>query len=199
MKKIQNPKRQTKLQKLIAQYMPELEEAQRRVKALKGKDTPALRAAQKSKSKSRGKFGRIFTFSDIKTQKQLNREIVRIRTFLSNETSKRESLPKRRTPFQSWEDYNIPNKKGSKNDERYKKETYEAYRRLQERFGGEERFKAIMDANRTSKSKYDSDNTLEMIEDDFSQGMSMEDILTKWEEIFDEMESSYMSFKNNEE
>ena len=190
---MKKPKRQTKLQKLISQYTPELEEAQKRVKELKGKDSNALWRAQKSKSKSRGKYGRIFSFSDIKTQKQLNREIMRIRTFLSDdrsEQSKRKTT--RRKPF--WEDYNPKTAGKAKKDD-----TYSAYRRLQETFGGEERFKAIIDEWQSSHGKYDSENILEDIDYDFSIGMSEEAIMKKYEEIFEEMELAYKGLANNEE
>lgn len=190
---MRKPRRQTKLQKLILQYMPELEEAQKRVKELKGKESNALRRAQKSKSKSRGKYGKIFSFSDIKTQKQLNREIVRIRTFLSDERSEQSKRKtSRRKPF--WEEYNPKTAGKAKKDE-----TYSAYRRLQERFGGEERFKAIIDEWQSSHGKYDSENILEDIDYDFSIGMSEEDIMNKYEEIFEEMETAYKGLANNEE
>lgn len=190
MKKV---KRQTKLQKMIAEFTPELREAQSRVKALKGKDSLALLRAQKSKPKARGKHGRIFSFDDIKSQKQLNREIVRIRSFLSENSSIVSNLPKRRKPF--WSNYN----QDTKQKKSYSEDVYSLYRRLQERFGGEERFKAIMDAYESANGKYDSEKVLDMIEEDFSDGMSIDDIMSKYEEIFEEMEDAYKSFKDNEE
>ena len=186
---MKKPRRQTKLQKLIQQYMPELQQAQERVKELKGKDSLALRRAQKSKPKGRGKTGRVFSFSDIKTQKQLYREIVRIRSFMSEPTSKAENISKKK-PF--WSEYN-KEKTGRSSD------AYSLYRRLVERFGGEERFKAIIDANNTSKSKYESDTILDNIDYDLSMGMSEEEVIEKYEGIIQEMEDVYKGLKNNME
>lgn len=184
-------KRQTELQRLILQFTPELKEAQTRVKELKGKHSIALRRAQASKPKIRGKYGRVFSFADIKNQKQLNREIVRIRAFLAEESSKVKNLPKRRNSY--WEEFNVGGKKT------YSEDVYRLYRTLQERFGGEERFKAIMDEYESSKGKYDSETVLEGIDYDFSNGMSIEDIMSKYEGIFEEMENSYKGLIENEE
>ena len=186
---MKKPRRQTKLQKLIQQFTPELEEAQKRVKDLKGRDSLALRRAQKSKSKSRGKHGKIFSFSDIKSQKQLYREIVRIRSFLSEPTSKAENTSKKK-PF--WSNYN-KEKTGRTSD------AYSLYRRLVERFGGEERFRAIIQANSTSKNKYESDTILDDIDFDLSMGMSEEEVIEKYESIIKNMEDVYKGLKSNME
>ena len=186
---MKKPRRQTKLQILIKSFMPELEEAQKRVKDLKGKDSLALRRAQKSKPKGRGKTGRVFSFADIKSQKQLYREIVRIRSFLSEPTSKKENIPHKK-PF--WSEYN-KEKTGRSSD------AYSMYRRLVERFGGEERFKAIIEANSKSKGKYESDTILDNIDYDLSMGMTEEEVMEKYEAIISEMENVYKGLKNNEE